>query len=412
MKKIKLLLFILIIFLSGVEAYCQKIFRDGYIVKKTGESFIGMVEYSTNQNIPSVCNFKRFDIARTVKYSPGEIQAFGYKNGNRYESKNLDNKISFFEVIVTGKIILYSKKGKYYIDKDHHGLVELKNGPVTYTISGEKTEYKSLSEFLVYITDGKTGTISSGFSLKSDLVPLITAYNKNTGNPYTVFNRTITEKQIAQEARESGANRNRIGIVSGLNFYKLNLKPLSNSYLPDPEKETGLISGLTLERVLSRKNDRFSIRMDLLFYKQTFYCYDELNNSSGAIFRNDTFFDFTGIKFPLLAQYSFTGNRIIPYFNAGFAYQFLIDKDFHRIEEIEYFQKEIRTFEYNDMAFNKGEMSAVGGFGIRTRIFNNLNLHLQGRIEVGSGLFIKSVGYVREFKQNSIQSTFLIGITF
>ncbi len=112
------LIFILIIFLSASDLFGQKIFREGYIVKKTGELMTGLVEYSPKRGIPSECKFKRFDIARTVIYSPDEIQAFGYRNGNRYESREFSGKVSFLEVIVTGKIILYQKGSKYYIDKD------------------------------------------------------------------------------------------------------------------------------------------------------------------------------------------------------------------------------------------------------------------------------------------------------
>jgi hypothetical protein len=103
MKKTILLFFIIIFFLPGNDAYCQKIFRDGYVIKKTGESLNGLVEYSINQDIPSVCTFKRFDIARRVVYSPKEILAFGYRNGNRYESIELNNKSSGYLFCWRGK---------------------------------------------------------------------------------------------------------------------------------------------------------------------------------------------------------------------------------------------------------------------------------------------------------------------
>lgn len=406
-------LFILVILLSSQEIYCQKIFRDGYVIKKTGESLIGLVEYSINQDIPSLCNFKRFDIAHPVVYSPDQISAFGYKNGNRYESKMIDNKSSFCEVIVTGKIILYSRKGKFYLDKEHSGLVELKNGPIAYQADGSKTEFKSLSEFLDFITESKSGSVSSKFSLKNDIADLITSFNKQSGNPYNVFNRAMTEKQIAREASVSGANKNRIGLVSGLNVYMLNIKPLSNIYMPDPEKETGLVFGLTYERIVSRKTDRLSLRMDLLYASQTFYCYDERKSSSGGYtLRSDAFFNFSGIKLPLMIQYSFTGGRIVPYFSSGIAYLFDIKNDYYRIEDAESIQHEVSTREFRDMIFKPGELSAVGGAGIRTRAFNNINLHLQGNIEIGPGLFRPLDGNVKEFKANSVQTTFLLGITF
>src|SRR5512133_1001310 len=137
MRNLRLLPFILLIFISGNEFYCQKIFRDGYVVKKSGESSYVLVEYSSSQDIPSKCTFKRFDIAREVGYTPESILAFGYKNGNRYESRELNNKKSFYEVLVTGRIVLYRKGSGFYVDKDHLGLVELKSGPVNYPADNE-----------------------------------------------------------------------------------------------------------------------------------------------------------------------------------------------------------------------------------------------------------------------------------
>jgi len=160
MKIIKPLVLILITSFLVQGIFAQKIFRDGYVVKKTGESLTGLVQYSDKQGIPSLCTFKRFDIAREVVYSPGEIQAFGYRNGNRYESREIDNKVTFLEVIATGTIILYQKGSKYYIDKDHLGLIELKNGPVIYNSADGKKEYKNLSSFLTSVTEGKAGPVS------------------------------------------------------------------------------------------------------------------------------------------------------------------------------------------------------------------------------------------------------------
>jgi hypothetical protein len=414
MKNLKFLFFISLIFFFGKDLYSQKIFRDGYVIKKTGETLTGLVEYSASQDIPSTCIFKRFDIAREVKYTPQEILAFGYKNGNRYESKDLDNKIAFYEVIVTGEIILYRKGSRYYLDKDHHGVVELKNGSIAYLENGQEKVFKDLSGFLRYITDGKSGTISDKFNLKNEIIPLVTSYNQNSGKIYYVFNRSISEKQLAQKALETGAERSRLGFISGLNIYLLNLKTnqVSSNDLPNPKKEISPVYGLTYERLLSRKTDRFSIKADLIYTRQTFYAYKEFVNSI-LITRNDSFFNFTGIKIPVLFQYSFTSKRLVPYLNAGLAYQRIIDKNYNLISEIENpISHEVKTYEYRNMDFLPGEISAVTGLGLRTRIFNNLNLQFQGRIEYGTGLLKSLTASYKTFKQNSIQATFLFGITF
>jgi hypothetical protein len=418
MKSYKSLFFILTIFLFEGNIYCQKIFRDGYAVKKTGESLSGLVQYSSNQDIPSTCTFKRFDIAREVVYSPQEILAFGYKNGNRYESKELNGRNQFYEVIVTGKIVLYRKGNNFYLDKEQNGLVELKNGTFTYSVKGEKKEFNSLPDFLRFLTEEKTGRISDKFNLKNEIIPLIVSYNKESGRNFYVFNRSISEKQLTQRALETGAGKNRFGIVTGVNFYVLNLKPGTgnSNIVTKPQKDAGFIAGITFEKLLSRRTDRLSLKVDLIYNKHSFYSYDEELVGIGDFSRNDTFINFSGLKIPVMFQYSFTGKRLVPFINAGVAYQVIIDKSYRRIEEHENSLNEIHTNEYRNLGFNAGEISALAGLGVRTRIFNNLNLQLLGRIEAGPGFLYKLSDDLlyedKNLKQNSLQATFLIGITF
>ena len=143
MKKFNLLLLLLVFLLPGKDGLGQKIFREGYIVKKNGESLFGLVQYSANQDVPSVSVFKRFDIARIINYYPDEITAFGYRNGNRYESREINNKRSFFEVSISGEITLYHYKSKYYIEKNQSGLIELNDGPLIFRSEGESKTFTS-----------------------------------------------------------------------------------------------------------------------------------------------------------------------------------------------------------------------------------------------------------------------------
>jgi hypothetical protein len=425
MKTNKQLVIILILtfILQGLSA--QKIYRDGYIVKKTGESLTGLVQYSDRQGVPSQCTFKRFDIAREVSYSPSEIQAFGYRNGNRYESREVDNKTTFLEVIATGKIILYKKGSKYYIDKDHLGLVELKNGPVIYNTAEGNKEFKNLAAFLTYATEGKAGTVQEKFNIKEEIEPLIISYNKASGSSYNVFNRSISEKQLINETWKSGAARSRFGVVSGVNLYTLNMKfnpdmygITNNDYVPDPENAIGPVFGLTYERLLSRRTDKFSARIDILYNSQDFYSYTERENTSSGITRDETRFSFTGIKVPLLFQYSLTGSRIVPYVNIGGAYQYFIKKTYLHTAEVEDYAHEINIYEDSNMLFKSGEFTLAGGLGVRTRVSGKMNLHLMYMFEAGKGLFLNTDPTDTNSRSNdpyimnSIQSTILLGITF
>jgi|WetSurMetagenome_2_1015567.scaffolds.fasta_scaffold36533_2 hypothetical protein len=413
----RLILLVIIIFLIGNGIFSQKIFRDGYVITKDGVSMNGLVEYSPNQDIPAVCSFRRFDIARVVNYGPQEIIAFGYKNGNRYESVVYNNKAVFLEVIVSGRIRLLSKSGNYFLDKDHLGLVELRKGPVTYPPAGNKKEYKTLEEFLADITERKEINKSEQFELKDDLIPLIALYNKESGMPFNVYNRTVDKKSYYQKASVSGTDKNRFGIMSGVNIYKYNFTTGSYIDIINPSEERDLTYGITFERILSVKNDRSSLRIDLLYCRQSLYSYYEGYSSSGTFFvRNDVFINFSGIKLPIMMQYSFSGRRIVPYLNAGLAYQHLLTSGYQRIKEdesvVEGVESVVYTYEDHDMIFKSGEISFFGGIGVRAKLFGNLNVHLEGKVESGNGILEMRGTGERDFEDNSLQGTVLFGITF
>ncbi len=196
----------------------------------------------------------------------------------------------------------------------------------------------------------------------------------------------------------------------------LNIKPSTYSfhtpYCPLPGTETSWIAGLSYERLISIITDRLAIRLDVLYFKQNFYSYTESTPMVARISRNDTYFSFSGIKAPLIFQYSLTGRRIIPFVNAGVAYQSILTKNYLHTEEVEDAYQVINTYQDNDLKFKSNELSVVCGAGVKTRLINNSMISIQGRFEYGSGIFVSTIADNKYLKQNSFQATFLVGFTF
>ncbi len=417
MKHFKLLSVLLVLLLANATLSGQKIFRDGYIEKNNGESFTGLVLYASNQGIPSQCVFKRFDIAREIVYSSLDISAFGYNNGNRYESKTFKGKSSFYEVLISGTIKLYSKGSKYYIEKGNLGFTELKNGHTDYIAGNESKEFRTLQDFLCYLTEKPSGSISGKFDLKKDIQPLIISYNKESGEKYTVYNRNLTEKQLAQRILETGTNKRTLEIMGGLSYMKINIKPNPEftDFIPEPVTSTAAIYGLGYERRFLRRTDRLSVKFELLYSKLSFYGYSEKQMTNGFA-RNDVYIDLTGMKVPALIQYSVTGNRIVPFINAGMALEVITAKNYLHSEELESQSSSVITNNDTDMDLKSSLITGVAGLGFRTRIFNNLKLQVQGRAEYGPGLLFRTSDKLnngkKPFTQNTMQACILVGITF
>jgi len=275
---------------------------------------------------------------------------------------------------------------------------------------GREVKYKTLNEFLEYITEGKT-KIPAKVSLKNDLVPLIAEFNRKEGEGSQVFNRTMKVVAVEKIALASGSHMNIIGVFSGAGGYILDMKKLAGDYIPAPATEYCPVFGLSYERILSRRSDKLSFIAEVMGFRQTFYAYSEGKSYLGTI-RNDAFYDFTAIKIPIMLRYSVRGKKIVPFVNVGVAGQFLIDHNFRHIEEIENSIHEITTFEFEDFTFNPIGINIIAGIGVKTRLYNNIFINIQGRAEYGGCLFKDTSETEEQFKGSSIQPSIILGITF
>ena len=387
----------------------QKVFREGYIVKNNDEILYGLTGFKAGSQTPGECIFKRFEIAIPVTYKPGEIKEFGYVNGNRYKSVSIDGENTFIEVLVSGEIALYLKDAKYYLEKGTSGLTEVAGQKIFYGQGIEKKEFDGPTSFLNYLTEGKIN-ITEKINIKKDLVSLVSDYNQKSGEFNIVYRQDYSSNMLTGKSLRSGIRIWSIGVLGGINIYSLSLKPEAKYYLPDPESEIAPVAGLGYERIISRVNNKTSLRIEFLFIRQTFYSYGE--SSYGVEkYKDDAFFDFTGMKIPVMIQYSFTSGGLVPYLNGGISFLGFIKKNYLHIRETESYGYEINTTEDNDMQFHPGELTGLLGAGIRLKITNNLKIDLQGRIELGSGLF-KPGTELREYSQHSLQPTVLLGVSF
>ncbi len=265
--------------------------------------------------------------------------------------RNLIQRHLSYEVLAAGKIVLYARGSEFFVEKENSGLTSLKKVPVSFISGGQKNEYKTVAEFLRFLTEGKP-TVPEKLNMKSDLVPLIAEYNRNAGEGSKVFNRTMSATAVEKIALASGEHRNILGVMTGVAGYMLNMENLNVTYVPGPATEFCPVFGLSYERILSRKSGKFSFSIEILVLRQTFYAYSEWNDFHGTT-RSDAFYDFTAVKAPVMLRYSpITGKKFVPYLNAGIAYQYLIDHNFRNIEEIENNSHEITTYEYEDYTFN------------------------------------------------------------
>lgn len=407
MLRKKLILLLLSFTLSASEAISQKIFRDGYIIKNSGDYVEGVVAYNPGDKIPSKCIFKRFDIAVEISYDADDIIAFGFRNGKRYESIDNNGKKEFFETIVNGDLNLYSKGSELFLAKAGKKPVRITKGPIEWEDENGKRTFARPAELLSYLAEGIKAEINRKPDLKRDLLQIITARSLISGKSIKMYKQEVTEKELTAQAWHSGANSSRLGIVAGMNMYSLHLSPKLSFFLPEPVRETGPVLGVSYEKILSRRSDNFCFHGELLYIRQTFYSYSEKTESSRFI-KDDTFYEFTAIKIPLMFQYSLGGMRLVPFVNGGLGGMVFLQDEYLHISELEgYDRKSVYITQDQKLDFSTFEFSGMLGAGIKFRFINTLDLRLEGRFEIGEGPF-----KVADFKQYSMQRSLFLGISF
>lgn len=90
--------------LNSCLMQAQSGYREGYILRNSGDTLTGWVHYSLNSRLKTQCRFKRFDIAPVVKYRPGEISGYGFTGGRRFNTEFRGAKSRFSEDRTGGAI--------------------------------------------------------------------------------------------------------------------------------------------------------------------------------------------------------------------------------------------------------------------------------------------------------------------
>ena len=135
MKRIFLFLFLISLFY--LNTYGQENFLTGYIIKNNQDTVPGYILSQNSLKASETCIFKETLESKKQTYTPGEIYAYRYQDGQFYVSRSIpeagrenENKV-FLEILIEGIVSIYYLRDKngdrYFIDKETHGMIELSN---------------------------------------------------------------------------------------------------------------------------------------------------------------------------------------------------------------------------------------------------------------------------------------------
>jgi hypothetical protein len=147
MKSCNLLVLCVLFVVASLNA--QTDFRPGYIIKAEGDSLFGEIDYRNENIMSQVCKFRKSKKDQVQKFYPNEILGYRFPESKYYVSKKYNEKTSFFEFLVKGKISFY-----YSCDSEgEHYFVEKENEPL-FEITG-KEEIEKIKEINIFVESTK-----------------------------------------------------------------------------------------------------------------------------------------------------------------------------------------------------------------------------------------------------------------
>ena len=106
----------------------QTDFRSGYIIKNSGDTLYGQIDYGVNELMSRICKFRNSDNVN-IEYSPNDISGYRFTDSKYYVTKEVNNKKVFMEYLIKGRVNIYylldGKGGHYYINKECGQLSEI-----------------------------------------------------------------------------------------------------------------------------------------------------------------------------------------------------------------------------------------------------------------------------------------------
>jgi len=416
MKK-NLLLFFLIVssaFLNNVTA--QKVFIDGYIIRNDGSVIYGKIESVKKDNTPSVCTFKWFDVAHSLVYKPGDIKAFGFRGGSRYDTKKIKNRLVFISCLASGNANLYYDGKTMYVETEKTASpVPLTKGNADMIFAGNPVSTSDFRDVLQKTLENKQGfSLPEKINLdKKTVTGIVSSYNSNNVKASHVYAET-NQNIYFGEMSNAGKFKFTYGVtagITGIKFSATDTDPYTSVFLPKMTSYKFIpTGGIFVEKQLTRIKDIIDVHAELSFLNNNMYLYnfEEQKSYPYLTIRSDIFIKYSAIKAPVYLQFNFSQKKIVPYMSVGGYYSYLAGTSYRRDYETEDRDYVVRQFSDNSITIKNKELGWLVGFGIRYKINPKTSAFIQGRYEGGSGIYSAQ----DPLSQGSVAISILAGVKF
>lgn len=382
-------------------------YKTGYIITLDNDTVYGQIQDVVEREKALKCNF-RTD-GQEVEYSPGEIKAYRFSEGNLYESHTVtikeDENILFLLCLVKGRASLY-----YFIDTDFEDYYFAQKGePMLREIyvvdeSFEEWDYEK--------SKNSIGTLTIMFNDCPDPKRKLTAASFHPNRIEDLFidyNLCYGEGSVSKAKKRKELKLIK-GVEVGYSLSRLAFKSPYNFKTDDGFRSNWMNFGAAVG--LDFPEMRFSLLSGVYYGKYNWEATQFDLRKAISFNYTEYAFNFSYIKVPLAVKFIITRRKINPYIKAGGFMDFWISKetkqtllrfmdpDYKSSSEIEDFmdspvEEELWT----------GEQGYLAGAGVEYKINEKMVVYFEGLYEGGNGI-------LKQTLSNTSTITFQIGFTF
>lgn len=119
----------LVIFLTAGTLFAQTNFKSGYVIKLSGDTIFGEIDYRNDVRMAKKCSFRSNANAPVIDYKPEDIFGYHFTDSKYFVSEVVNGQRYFLEFLIKGKINIYDLKDdngyRFFLKKDSSGIVEM-----------------------------------------------------------------------------------------------------------------------------------------------------------------------------------------------------------------------------------------------------------------------------------------------
>jgi len=298
----------------------QADFREGFVLKQSGDTLFGLINYRGGTRGYTNCIFKQSKKQESISYTPNDIAGFGFPDDRLFISKSVDlltnNSTNvFIEVLVRGAVSLYNYNGGFFIQKGDSTLYELTITKNEVLKDGQKVniitkKYLQILSFVLSDCEETRSTIPNTTLSETSLTKLVETYNSCIKSPYITIMSGKPKVKISI-GLSAGTIHSNLDIFSRIRSDQV-------SFVDVPyEKSNSFQSGISLNFLIPRFSERFSFLGEVVFFKSHFYSFTTTEYEL-AIDNSYVTIDLEQLSIPIGFRYTFFVNKISPYLNLGF----------------------------------------------------------------------------------------------